>query len=129
MFTDPINPSEAELHAWAYTPGAVEPVRDFDLILESDARDELYLEFAADTDCPQRRYFLSLLYLIVGNAVRSEFQSRDALALEDFVKRVAVTRDPLLQLFVARSRALMAAPETFSYSAWCGGELAADVTV
>ena len=55
MFIDPINPTSEEIRVWAGAPGATEPSQDWDLILESDARDDLYLELASDSSVPQWR--------------------------------------------------------------------------
>jgi len=55
MFIDPINPTAEEIRVWAGAPGATEPSQDWDLILESDARDDLYLELASDSSVPQWR--------------------------------------------------------------------------
>lgn len=71
---DPYNPVENEIRAWAKNPEAVEPVQDWDLMLCNVDRLDLYLELASTDNCPQADYFLAALYLIVGDAVRTEFR-------------------------------------------------------
>ena len=53
----------------------MEPMQDFDLILvDGKAYDgEAYIGYASDVSCPSRSYFLEVIYLMVGNAVRSKF--------------------------------------------------------
>src|SRR6266498_4073214 len=63
------NPTAEDLRTWAYDSSSEEPAQDWDLSLATIPYDDLFLEFASDVDCPKRDYFLSLLYLIVGDAV------------------------------------------------------------
>ena len=68
-FVDPWNPSPGEIRAWAYDAESLEPCQDFKLALSWSWHEKALLECASDDRCPKRRYFLDVLYLIVGNAV------------------------------------------------------------
>ena len=124
MFSDPVNPVIEEIRTWAYSPGALEPMEDWDLILESEAADEFYLALAADAECPQATYFLHVLYLIVGDAVRSGYHTRTRAQVESLLEVGEGLTSPAVQRWGARSRELMADPSRFSFEAWCGGGLA-----
>jgi hypothetical protein len=126
-FKDPLNPTEHEIRAWASVPEAVEPLQDWDLILESDARDELYLELAS-AGIANRRYFLHILYLIVGDASRpileDDVRTKLAARASRIVSAAAASNDPELTTLATRAAHLAAHPESFDYAAWCGGGLA-----
>ena len=79
---------------------------------------------AADDECPQASYFRHVLYLTVGDAVRSGYHSRSRAQVESLLAAGEGLSSPLVQRWVARSRELMAHPSRFSYEAWCGGQLA-----
>lgn len=123
----PYDPRAEELSEWAYDPSALEPVQDWDLTLEHCPYESLYMKFASSSECPKREYFLSLLYLIVGDAVRTRYQARS----QDDVERLLSDAErsfpsDWLRLWVKRSRDLIARPETFQYDEWCAGVLARD---
>jgi hypothetical protein len=125
MFNDPVNPTETEIRAWAATPDATEPMEDWDLILASDARDELYLELAAAPDIPNRRYFLHVLYLIAGDEVRfTERPHEPSTRLRRLLATTESSASSAIERWHKRVTHLLAQPETFSYKAWCGGDLA-----
>lgn len=128
MFNDPWNPSSAEVRAWAYTPGAVEPCQDWDLALSWAGHEREYLELVADPACPNSEYFLRVLYLMVGDAVRSGFRTVSESVVRGFVELAADSRSQQLQLWRARALRLLKHPEEFEYEAWCGGGLTQERT-
>jgi hypothetical protein len=123
--TSPYRPRGEDIERWAFDSDAVPPIQDWDLILAQQPHGELYLRLACSTDCPQSQFFLSLLYLIVGNAVRSDYASKPRYELEHFLN--IADRDfgsPELILWARRYRALIANPSLFNYTDWCCGALA-----
>lgn len=72
---DPWNPTSSEIRSWAYDPEADDPCQDWALALSWLQDESVYLSLAADDRCPKRRFFLSLLYLMVGDAVRTDFRA------------------------------------------------------
>jgi hypothetical protein len=126
MFSDPWNPSSAEVRQWAYTLDADEPCQDWDLALSWAAHEREYIEFAADQECPSRKYFLRLLYFIIGDAVRNNFRTVSEARSRSFVEFGRKTASPEVRLWCERSLDLLKNPEGFEYSAWCGGGLAND---
>ena len=123
----PYDPRAEELSEWAYDASAPEPVQDWDLALEHCPYESLYMKFASSNDCPKREYFLALLYLIVGDAVRTEYQARSRDDVERLLTEAEMSfQSYWLSLWVKRSRELIASPETFRYDDWCAGVLASD---
>lgn len=121
---DPWNPTEAEVRDWAYQPGAMEPEQDWHLALSDTGFEARYLDFVADPACPNSDYFLWVLYLIVGDAVRTGYRTHSAENVEVLLERGLATGNPELALWAESSRELMRRPETFDYDLWCGGGLA-----
>ncbi|MFE0025827.1 hypothetical protein [Amycolatopsis sp. NPDC059021] len=122
-FEDVVNPTAAEITAWACTPGAEEPMQDWDLVL-SHTDKGLLLELAADPSCPQRETMLSCLYIYAGDAVRTQYRAHPEHELLTMLDQAAGYAEPWTRTWATRTRALMAAPETFDYDAWCGEGLA-----
>ena len=121
---DPWNPSAEEVRDWAYNAEALEPCEDFDLALEWSRHERVLLECAADIHCPKKEYFLGVLYLIVGDAVRTEYRSLPRPILEGFIGRGNEYPHPTIQKWQHRTRELMKNPDSFSYDLWCAGGLA-----
>jgi len=120
---DPWNPTPDEIREWAYTPGALEPCQDWELALAWTRHERALLELASDESCPARRYILSVLYRIVGDAVRSDFRSPARPIIEGFIRRGDEYRHPDIARWQARSEELLHRPELFDYEQWCGGGL------
>ncbi|HEX6699218.1 MAG TPA: hypothetical protein VF101_00650 [Gaiellaceae bacterium] len=122
---DPFDPTDAELRAWAQS-GDFAPMEDWDLIIAEPLRAPTLIDLAADGPPESREFFLRCLYLLVGDAVRSGFNS----APKEDVEAVLVGAEPAaresvsIALWLARSRRLLEHPEEFQYDAWCGGGLA-----
>jgi hypothetical protein len=123
MFADPWNPSSTEIRAWAYSDAPEEPCQDWDLALSWVGHERDYLELAADPACPTREFFLHILYLMIGDAVRSEFKLRPEQIVRGFIELAADSTSPEVRLWRERSLRLLKHPEEFSYDDWCGGGL------
>jgi hypothetical protein len=125
-FVDYLNPTNEEIHAWAYTPDVYAPDLDWDIIISTIKEDRLYLTLANDPKCPTSLFFLSLLYLIVGNAVRTNYFSRTRKEIEDLIGAAGHTDNPKLKRLVERARVLISNPASFDYHSWAGGGFAHD---
>jgi hypothetical protein len=120
---DPWNPSPDEVREWAYDADAMEPWQDFDLALEWTRHEKALFECASDDTCPKQGFFLRVLYLTVGDAVRSNYRSAARPLIEGFIKRGDEHPHPGIQVWQQRSRELMKHPDQFNYEAWCAGGL------
>lgn len=118
---DPWNPTPNEIRTWAYAPDAVEPCQDWDLALSWSLHEKVLLETASDEACPNRRYLLRVLYLIVGDAIRTDFHTRQRSIIEGLVARGDEYGHPDIRTWQQRSRELLASPALFNYDLWCGG--------
>jgi hypothetical protein len=126
---DPYNPTADELKSWAYLPDAEEPEQDWDLIaLRDSPYRHLIMEFAADRLCPNRRYFLHVLYLTAGDlyraTIRPEGERRRELLL--FAEQLRSTGSFWLQRLAERIDGLLSGGENFEYELWCAGKYAYD---
>jgi hypothetical protein len=123
----PYDPRAEDLSEWAYDPSAKEPVQDWDLTLAHIPYESLYMKFASSSDCPKQEYFLSLLYLIVGDAVRTQYQTRSREDIERLLSEADRNFPSYwIHLWLKRSRGLIAEPGKFRYDDWCFGNLARD---
>jgi hypothetical protein len=132
---DYANPSEQDLREWAYNPDA-EAEQDFDLMVAELRFGPLLVELAGDPNCPMREFFLSCLYLVIGNHFRgwhapehsrkpvSRSYKRRIRPYKEFVENSASNPDPLIQNWVSKSRQLLSDPRAVSYEDWCGGRIA-----
>lgn len=121
---DPWNPTPDEIRAWAYTPGAGEPCKDWDLALSWSLHEKALLQIASDDSCPNRRYLLAVLYLVVGDAVRGGFCSRPRAVIEGLLAHAQEYDHADIRTWRARSFELLADPSRFDYDLWCAGVLA-----
>jgi hypothetical protein len=108
------------LREWAYSPAAVEPQQDFDLLLATMPR-RSHVEFAGDAACPKAEYFLRILYLIVGDAVRTAYSSDCRDTIDDLLQAGRAQGSARVLAWVARSERLMLHPEEFDFDLWCAG--------
>ena len=125
--TNPSNPTSEDIRSWAFDADAEEPVQDWDLLLSTVAQENLFLELASNDDCPKADFFLALLYLISGDAVRTDYKSHSRDAIESLLKKAEANFPKrCIYLWVRRSRHLMEHPEEFRYDDRCAGVLARD---
>lgn len=122
---DPINPMRNEIREWAYLEGEMEPEQDWDLHLANLREYDLYVELAADDSCPSWKYFQRILYLIVGDAVRTGFQTETEDSIYNLLKLTEKFPKHRFHLFRQRSLDLLQHPENFDYNGWCAGMIVA----
>jgi hypothetical protein len=117
--------SQKEIEAWAREDGADEPIQDWDLAVTVEANASLIFRLASDDMCPHRWFFLSCLYLFVGDAVRTGF---DAFPREFIERLISTARDnspERVRRWATRARALVSSGSSeVDYADWCGGRLA-----
>lgn len=117
LFKDPLNPTKEELKTWAYGD-YYEPVQDFKLMVTDDP---LYaLSFAIDQKCKTKDFFLSSLYVFVGDSVRNKEDNRQQL--DDLLMKASSYDDNRIRKFVERSKHLIENPASYNYADWGLGE-------
>ena len=114
-----------EIREWAYLEGEMEPEQDWGLHLANLREYDLYVELAADDSCPSWKYFQRVLYLIVGDAVRTGFQTETEDSIHNLLKLTERFPKHRFQLFRQRSLDLLQHPDSFDYNGWCAGMIVA----
>lgn len=117
----PLNATDEEIVQWAYTPDA-QWEEDSDIVLASLGKNVLILKLASDPKCPNRDFFLSCLYILVGDAARTKFRPEDLKPIDELLKKAEKVDDELIARWVKRSRELIASnPPYIDYEKWCDG--------
>ena len=125
-FANPVDPTPAELRAWAYRPDmtkmrAMPP--EWDLLVASDRLVGTLFELALDGNCPARRFALHCLYIYAADAIRTKFRAHPKRRLRKLVEQAEDEGDDLLTMWAHNTRVLLAIPELFDYHDWCEGGL------
>jgi len=124
QFVDKYNPTDEEIRQWASIAGELYPCEDWDLIIATPEREALFLELAATKTCPNRGTFLRVLYLIVGDAVRTSWRTRSVEHVAGMIGAGRGSGAAEVRLWATRSSELVAKPSRFNYTDWCDGGLA-----
>lgn len=124
FFADAVNPSDDEIVRWAYIKGAHYPpemTQDWDLCVAEPGRRELLLKLASDISCPNRKFFLSCLYLMVGDCIRSSGRTWSREEANSWLCTPRVQPPADVERFFDRARDLVAGRITLVYEQWCDG--------
>jgi len=125
-FANPVDPTPAELRAWAYHPDAV-PLNtmpaDWDLLVANDRLIGTIFDLAMDPACPARRFALHCLYIYAANAIRTNFRAHPKRRLRKLVEQAEEDGDDLLAMWAHNTRVLLARPDLFDYHDWSEGGL------
>ena len=113
MLVDEVNPTLAEIRAWAYS-GSVEPMQDWDIIVADLPNLELLLDLVGDQACPARGFLLGSLYCVVGHSDRNDPQ------LPSAVTAAEASTEVWLRTRGRRVRQVLADPSDFRRDDWCG---------
>ncbi|MFX0593142.1 hypothetical protein [Melissospora conviva] len=125
-FANPVDPSPAELRAWAHDPGSVpldQLPPDWDLLVAGDHLVATLFDLAMDPTCPARRFALHCLYIYAADSIRTKFRAHSKRKLMKMLDRAESDGDEQLLFWAHNSRALQARPELFDYHDWCEGGL------
>jgi hypothetical protein len=125
-FANPVDPTPAELRAWAYHPDAVQlqtMPADWDLLVATDRLIGVLFELALDPACPARRFALHCLYIYAADGIRTNFRAHPKRRLKKLVEQAEQDGDELLATWAHNTRVLLARPESFDYHDWCEGGL------
>ncbi len=125
-FANPVDPTPAELRAWAYHPDVVQLQSmppDWDLLVSGDHLVGTLFDLAMDLKCPARRFALHCLYIYAADAIRTNFRAHPKRRLRKFVEQAESEGDELLAVWAHNTRMLLARPDLFDYHEWCEGGL------
>lgn len=125
-FANPVDPTPAELRAWAYRPDMVKMQTmppDWDLLVASDRLVGTIFELALDGNCPARRFAMHCLYIYAADSIRTRFRAHPKRRLRKLVEQAEDEGDDLLKMWAHNTRVLLAIPDLFDYHDWCEGGL------
>jgi hypothetical protein len=114
-----ISPTIDEIWAWAWDENAMEPSQDWDIIIR-DLYPNEYVKIAMLPHCPGRSYFLSILYLFIGDLYRVKNIEKIKL----YLNQHRGNESRIIQEWVKNVDELISGNIEFSYSDWCAGGLA-----
>lgn len=125
-FSNPVDPTPAELRAWAYQPDSV-PLhsmpQDWDLLVSGDRLINTLFDLAMDPACPARRFALHCLYIYAADGIRTKFRAHPKRRLRKLVEQAEEHGDEMVATWAHNSRMLLARRELFDYHDWCEGGL------
>ncbi len=125
-FANPVDPSPAELRAWAYAPDSV-PLetmpQDWDLLVSGDHLIMTLFDLAMDPSCPARRFALHCLYIYAADGIRTKFRAHPRRRLRKLVEQAERKGDEPMLIWAHNTRVLQSRPELFDYHDWCEGGL------
>ena len=125
-FANPVDPTPAELRAWAYQPDSVSLTAmppDWDLLVSGDVLIGTLFELAMDRACPARRFALHCLYIYAADAIRTNFKAHPKRRLRKMVEQAEAQGDELMLTWAINAKVLILRPESFDYHEWCEGGL------
>lgn len=130
FFADALNPTDGEIERWAYIPDANYPPemsQDWDLCVTEPERADFLERLASDLRCPNRKFFLSCLYLLIGDAVRSYGAYWPLHNASVWLSRDRFAAPSDIELFLQRAKHVIADPRKFDYNKWCSGGYAYEI--
>lgn len=125
-FANPVDPSPAELRAWAYQPDSVPLTsmpQDWDLLVSGDHLVTTLFDLAMDPACPARRFALHCLYIYAADGIRTRFRAHSKRRLRKLVEQAELSGDHLVRTWAYNTRVLLERPSLFDYHDWCEGGL------
>ena len=126
-FANPVDPTSAELRAWAYNPDSVMAAEHAGGVGPAGrgrpARRHAAWISRSTADCPARRFALHCLYIYAADAIRTKFRAHPKRRLRRLVEKAEDEGDELLVLWAHNTRMLLAVPDLFDYREWCEGGL------
>jgi hypothetical protein len=125
-FANAVDPTAAELRAWAYQPDSIslESMPPYwDLLVAGDRLVSTVFDLAMDPRCPARRFALHCLYIYAADGIRTEFSAHPKRRLRKLVEKAEAGGDELMATWAHNVRVLLARPSLFEFREWCEGGL------
>src|SRR5258707_1051721 len=115
-FANPVDPTPAELRAWAYHPNTV-PLQtmppDWDLLVSGDQLIPTLFELAMDGACPAPPVPRPCLNLYAADGIRTNFRAHRKRRLRRVVGQAEQEGDDAVAVWAHNTRRLLARPELY----------------
>jgi hypothetical protein len=111
--------SREELKAWAYGGSKDIPDQDWELAVASAGYDSLVLEIAEDINCPNRKFMLVCLYMMVGDLIHCELPPTRERELIKLATRGLASMEASVVVWATKSINIIKEPDGFEYEEWC----------
>jgi hypothetical protein len=123
-FQDVWNPTDEEIKLWAYAEDKMHE-QDFELAVGTIERFPMICDFIRDPRYNKSLFFLSTLYVVVGDTIRSGSRNDKAiLVLRNMLVQLDdVKKHEELSKWLSRSLRLIENPESYTYPYWGLGSL------
>jgi len=117
---DYTNPTIEEVRTWAYSGGEW-PNDEWDLFLSWTKEVDLFIELATDHKCPQRIFFLHMLYYIIGTTY-CEPNKTDKTDTVSFYKDKGIgINHGDIRKWTKNVSDLISGKQKYNYDNWRGG--------
>lgn len=117
------NPSVAEIKDWAFS-GKEWPIEEWDLFLSWTCEVELFIALATDHKCPQKSFFLHMLYYTVGATYTSSRSNDRFSRIAFYAEKGRLHKHGDIKRWVSEVDLLLSGNKKYDYQDWRAGRLA-----
>lgn len=117
---DVTNPSVDEVRAWAYSQKGW-PHEEWDLFLSWTREVDLFLELATDRRCPKRRFFLHMLYYLVGLTYNEPAKTDKLDRIRAYAEKGSSIESEDIRVWRSHVDDLLRGSRKYNYDDWRGG--------
>jgi hypothetical protein len=114
------NPTIEEVRNWAYSEKEW-PHDEWDLFLSWTREVDLFIELATDHKCPQKLFFLHMLYYIVGVTFGEPNKSDKNERIKEYASKGLAVKHGAIRLWRKRVEELLSNQVKYNYDQWRGG--------
>ena len=115
------NPTIDDVRQWAFDADASEPIQDWDLVLTwqtEESHMRLFIELASDSNCPKWRYFLDVLYFVIGYGVRKGHMPDKHARYTKLIGLARGCKDQYVKRWRHRAQLLIDTPDKYDDAEW-----------
>ena len=118
MVANPYDPEPEDAKRWMYSTESW-PEQDWDLFLANGKCDQVLLDCARDSDCPNVEFALHCLYFLVGDVVCSEHPKKRREEVLRLLGSIEQGESKALIKWKNESLELLHGEREFDYDYWC----------
>lgn len=117
---DPYNPTKDEITEWAFEKKSY-LIQDWELVLIQDISNiDLIVTLYKDDKCEKKKFFLSCLYVYIGDFVRTKHlkSQSEIIFSEELLRKSLNDSDSEISIWAKRATDLMENPDKYTYEYW-----------